>query len=143
MVGDLILEILNVILHQILNVISRHILWQNTLILRYENNTRNEEFFQSKTLHFTEWERGRMSCRSKLSNQERRWPGTDVSNILVFRPRTGWNVFVSRTALKTRSDVVFRQEKQLVYVRECSKYFRRKHQPSQIYVSQFVIQDNT
>jgi len=46
-------------------------------------------------LYFTEWGRrgnARWTDRSKLSNKERRWPGTDVSNILVFGPRAGWSV---------------------------------------------------
>lgn len=59
---------------------------RNVLISRREDNTRNEEFSEELFLHFTEWEYER-GCRSKLSNRERRWPGTDVSNILVFGPK--------------------------------------------------------
>lgn len=101
-----------------MNVSFRCMAGSLIFVLAHENQTDHDEMlwlYNTKIIHetrnfaemlffyFTKWERERTGCRSKLSNQERRWPGTDVSNILVFGPREGWSVSVCRTVLKTRS----------------------------------------
>lgn len=65
----------------------------NILILWRDDNIRDDEFSEKLFLYFMIWER--TGCRSKLSNHERRWPSTDVSNILVFGLKR-----LSRTALE-------------------------------------------